>query len=184
MTEDSCCRSLTLYPKCNYVHCSSRFGHRADVHLTTDFSERYALIHQLGWKPFRHWFVEPDFRQWWQLNSLTGVPLYKIYLTKEHQFKVWRTWTDEKFKKKAQLWKITPINVSLSKENVKKLFTENYIDSETKKANELLIYLNRLKNMSPLQRYFATSNTVLAPTTLICVLATVQLFLPWMVPTT
>ena len=36
----------------------------------------------MGWEPFQSWFYENEFRSWWQLNGLVGVPLYRIYKRK------------------------------------------------------------------------------------------------------
>ena len=58
------------------------FGHLPIVHEATDFRQRRAIVDTLGWQPFQSWFYENEFRSWWQLNGLVGVPLYRIYKRK------------------------------------------------------------------------------------------------------
>ena len=58
------------------------FGHISIVHEASDFRQRRAIVDTLGWQPFQSWFYENEFRSWWQLNGLVGVPLYRIYKRK------------------------------------------------------------------------------------------------------
>ena len=51
-------------------------------HDVTDFRQRRVIIDTIGWEPFQSWFYENEFRSWWQLNGLMGVPLYRIYKRK------------------------------------------------------------------------------------------------------
>ena len=50
----------------------------------------------LGYEPFQDWFHEFEFRNWWQLNGRTGVPLYRIprhYMPCHHTHNnAWRDW--------------------------------------------------------------------------------------------
>ena len=52
------------------------------VHEASDFRQRRAIVDTIGWEPFQSWFYENEFRSWWQLNGLVGVPLYRIYKRK------------------------------------------------------------------------------------------------------
>ena len=52
------------------------------VQEASDFRQRRAIVDTIGWEPFQSWFYENEFRSWWQLNGLVGVPLYRIYKRK------------------------------------------------------------------------------------------------------
>jgi len=78
--EDSC----PFNDEPNRAQCEvcKEFGHISIVHEASDFRQRRAIVDTLGWQPFQSWFYENEFRSWWQLNGLVGVPLYRIYKRK------------------------------------------------------------------------------------------------------
>ena len=59
----------------------------------SDFKERHDIIQKHGWEFFCAWFLEFNFKNWWQLNGCTGVPIHKIYRTKAGSEKNWKDWT-------------------------------------------------------------------------------------------
>jgi hypothetical protein len=65
-------------------HCDvcQESGHSKVVHEATNFKQRRAIVDTIGWEYFQSWFYEATFRDWWQLNGLVGVPLYRIYKRK------------------------------------------------------------------------------------------------------
>lgn len=67
-------------------------GHALAVHSAKYFKQRRAIVRTLGWKPFQGWFLEFDFRNWWQSNARIGVPLYKIFRTQDGNLKQWKDW--------------------------------------------------------------------------------------------
>ena len=46
--------------------------------LTTNYEKRKQLIYKYGYSHFSVWFQEDKFFNYWQLNGLLGVPLYRI----------------------------------------------------------------------------------------------------------
>ena len=53
-------------------------GHTSLTHSTQDYEQRHDTIQRMGYESFQDWFHEFEFRNWWQLNGRTGVPLYRI----------------------------------------------------------------------------------------------------------
>ncbi|QQP50102.1 Uncharacterized protein FKW44_010994 [Caligus rogercresseyi] len=76
--EDTCPTAL-ISTDCSVCSICGSEGHVAVVHSAKEFNQRRCIVDMLGWEGFREWFYEEDFRSWWQLNGLVGVPLYKIY---------------------------------------------------------------------------------------------------------
>jgi len=73
--ENSCpvLENQYVCTRCNYI------GHLEEVHDVTKFTQRRTCVDLLGWEPFKTWFYETDFRNWWQVSGCVGVPLYRIY---------------------------------------------------------------------------------------------------------
>ena len=81
--------------KCGYINrnndpCDTQ-GHVASDHLIEDFEKRHDLIVKIGYEPFQEWFLEFEFRNWWQLNGRNGVPLYKIYGSSNGEIRKWKS---------------------------------------------------------------------------------------------
>ena len=118
--------SFPKFPKCNFC---KYLGHNSDVHTEEDYQKRYDIIQSMGWKPFTNWFIECDFRNWWQLCSFSGVPLYKIYTTSNGTLKVWNT---RKPRKLLGFYKGEQLRLRLTKLNSKDVFNNKRLSDDLK----------------------------------------------------
>ena len=134
--------SFPQFPKCNFC---KYFGHNSDVHKEEDYQKRYDIIQSMGWKPFKNWFIECDFRNWWQLCSFSGVPLYKIYTTSNGTLKVWNT---RKPRKLLGFYKEEQLRLRLTKLNSKDVFNNKRLSDDLKTSYELLLPI-RISNTNP-----------------------------------
>ena len=82
-------------PICDICKCE---GHTSLTHSTQDYEQRHDIIQRMGYESFQDWFHEFEFRNWWQLNGRTGVPLYRIprhympcHITHNNAWRDWAT---------------------------------------------------------------------------------------------
>lgn len=57
-----------------------------------NFKQRHEIIQKHGWQSFPTWFLDFELKNWWQIGGYTGVPIHKIYRTKDGNEKDWRDW--------------------------------------------------------------------------------------------
>merc|ERR1719510_77160 len=121
--------------------------------MESNYMKRYQTIREIGWKPFKNWFLERDFRSWWQLSSFAGVPLYKIYITRHGKYKVWNKRSPSDVQKQIALFRRAQSTLHLIK-NSKDVFNDERLCNELQASYGLLL---EMKNqvLTPLQRIIA-----------------------------
>ena len=80
---------ITTKQRCGY--CGNQ-GHTSNVHCVKNFEQRHDIVKLLGYEHFQNWFLEFEFRNWWQVNGRIGVPLFKVYPCKTGERRQWKTW--------------------------------------------------------------------------------------------
>ena len=68
------------------------YNHISSVHDVQDFEYRHDIIQLMGYEPFQDWFLDFEFRNWWQVNGRIRVPLYKIYPGSNGARREWKEW--------------------------------------------------------------------------------------------